>query len=98
MDSCTIHNTPAGLALETSTELYLISQNDFPRLTRQRQTVPVRDQEGNPLSPGKYAAMAAGKVSVYLQSEPVIIPVKCLTDRTGIKRVFLSSSPSCGVV
>ena len=96
MDSCTIHKTPEGLTLESGNESDLISDKDYPRLMR-GQTIPVRDQEGTPLSPGKYAAMAAGKVAVYLQSETVIIPLKTLNDKSGIRRVFLSSSPACGV-
>ncbi len=92
MDSYTIHHTPEGLVLETEDKSVLIGEKDLP-LIRRGITRPLRDEAHQPIGRGNHACVLTGILVIRLSTDNLSIPSRVWTDRSGIKRVILTSSP-----
>jgi hypothetical protein len=91
MDSYTIHHTPTGLRLEADNRSVLIGEKDLP-LLRIGMTRPLRDESHEPLGRGYNAGVIGGSLVIQLGKDQIIIPARVWMDRSGIRRVILSSS------
>jgi len=90
MDSYTIHRTPEGLILETDDKSALIGEKDLP-LVRMGMTRPLRDADHKPIGLGNNACVLAGSLVIRLGTDEISIPSRVWMDRSGIRRVLLSS-------
>ena len=90
MDSCSIHHTPEGLLVEANNRSVLIGEKDLP-LIRRGMARPLRSMNHESLGRGNYCFTRNGNLVIHQSTDELSIPSRVWLDRSGIRRVFLSS-------